>query len=115
MDAMRFLGFVAIVLAGGVMMAFLLEFLSTGHGDELEARTHSVKVEPVVYSPEALPAFFAKLGADGRPLVDPKFDDALIAFLENHVKSEQAMVSRFVHFPSVDSLYQRAQRNPPMN
>jgi hypothetical protein len=35
------------------------------------------------------------------------FDDALLAMLQNHVKAERAVVSEFVHFPSIDSLYAR--------
>ncbi len=109
MDAMRFLGFIAIVMASGVIMAIVWQFLNTERGAELEARQRRVEVESRVQSVAMLPAFFATLQTREHPLGDPKFDDTVIAFLESHVRAEQAMVSKFVHLPSVDSLYRRTQ------
>ena len=115
MDAMRFLTFIAIVLAGGVVMAIIWQSLNTGRGAELEARKHSVDVESGVGSVATLPAFFATLQTREHPMGDAKFDDTMIAFLESHVKAEQAMVRKFVHLPSVDSLYRRTQSPPTMH
>ena len=109
MEAMRFLGFVAIVLAGGVIMAIVWQFLNTERGAELEARKRGMEVESGVQSVATLPAFFATLQTREHPLGNPKFDDTVIAFLESHVKAEQAMVRKFVQLPSVDSLYRRTQ------
>ncbi len=33
------------------------------------------------------------------------FDDRLFAFLQNHIRAEQDVVTEFVHLPSIDSLY----------
>lgn len=107
MDAMRFLGFIGIVLAGGVMMAFILELLNSERYDARKERR--VEVEPAVRSVATLPAFFAKPQTNDRPPASPGFDEALIAFLEEHVRAEQAMVTKFVHFPSLDSLYRQAK------
>lgn len=114
MDAMRFLGFLSIVLAGGVVMAVIWQFLNADLS-ALEARKRSVDVDPAVQSAAMLPAFFANLQTPERRLADPTFDDTMIAFLESYVKAEQAMVSKFVHLPSVDSLYRRPQSPRLMN
>ena len=115
MDAMRFFGFVAVVLAGGVMTAFILGCLNTERRSERATRTRRVEVEPAIQSIATLPAFFAKLNANDHASAASKLDDALIAFLENHIKAEQAMARKFVHLPSIDSLYRQSQAPPTMN
>jgi len=115
MDAMRFLGFIAIVLAGGVVMAVVWQFLNAERRPELEARQRRVEVESGIQSVATLPAFFATPRTREHPLGDPNFDETVIAFLESHVRAEQAMVSKFVHLPSVDSLYRRTQTPPTMH
>jgi hypothetical protein len=111
MDAMRLLGFIGIVLAGGVIMAFALEFLNTERRARGEHRR--VKVAPAVQSVTELPAFFAKLRHVDRAPAEAALDDALIALLEEHVRAERAMVTKFVHSPSLDSLYR--QTTPTLN
>lgn len=113
MDAMRFLGFIGIVLAGGVMMAFILEFLNTERNNGRETRR--VEEEPAARSIAELPAFFAKRQTTERPPARPVSDDALIAFLEAHVRAEHAMVTKFVHLPSLDSLYRQAKSSPTLH
>lgn len=115
MDALRFLGFIAIVLASGVVMAVVWQFLNVEPRPELEARKRRMEVESGVQSVATLPAFFATQRTREHPLGDAKFDEAVIAFLESHVRAEQAMVSKFVHLPSVDSLYRRTQSPPTMH
>jgi len=110
---MRFLGFIGIVLAGGVMMAFILEFLDTERYDARDKRR--VDVEPAVRSIAELPAFFAKRQTTDHPPARPVSDDALIAFLEEHVRAEHAMVTKFVHLPSLDSLYRQAKPSPTLH
>ena len=105
MDAMRFLGFIVIVLAGGVTMAFMLELLSTeGRDVEKERR---VEADPAARSIAELPAFFAKPQTTEHLPVRPASEDPVIAFLEAHVRAEHAMVTKFVHLPSLDSLYRQ--------
>lgn len=113
MDAMRFLGFIGIVLAGGVMMAFILEFLNTERYEAREARR--MEAEPAVRSIAELPAFFAKRQATEHLPARPVSDDALIAFLEEHVRAEHAMVTKFVHLPSLDALYRPAKPSPTLH
>jgi hypothetical protein len=113
MDAMRFLGFIGIVLAGGVIMAFILEFLNTERSDAGEKRR--VEVEPAVQSIAELPAFFAKRQTNDHPPARPVSDDPLIAFLEEHVRAEHAIATRFVHLPSLDSLYRQAKPSPTLH
>lgn len=111
MDALRLLGFIGIVLAGGVMMAFILELLNTERVDA--QRERRLEVELPARSVPALAAFFAKpqAGAPAQPVTG--IDEALIAFIEEHVKAEQAMATTFVHFPSLDSLYRQAKSSSP--
>ena len=113
MDAMRFFAFIGIVLAGGVLMAFILEFLNTERYDA--AKQPRVEVEPAVQSVATLPAFFAKPQPDVPVQAVTRLDEALIAFIEEHVRAEQAMVSKFVHFPSLDSLYRQAKPSPTLH
>jgi hypothetical protein len=113
MDAMRFLGFIGIVLAGGVMMAFILELLNTERYDVREKRP--VEADAAIRSIAELPAFFAKLETIEHQSARPMSDDALIAFLEAHVRAEHAIVTSFVHLPSVDSLYRQAKSSPTLH
>lgn len=112
MDAMRFFGFILAVVVGGVMMALILEFLNPDRLDVQTEGKRRVDVEPAVQSVATLPAFFATLQANEGPPAVAGFDDALLAFLQNHVKAEQAMVTKFVLFPSVDNLYRQARPSP---
>lgn len=113
MDAMQFLGFIGIVLAGGVLMALMLELLNIEGHDAGEKRR--VDVNPAVRSIAELPAFFAKRQTSEHPPVRPVSDDALIAFLEEHMRAEHAMVTKFVHLPSLDSLYRPAKPSPTLH
>ena len=112
MDAMRFFGFIGLFLAAGVLMAFVLELLSTERAEPREERR--INLEADVRSAVALPAFFAKAPANVPLSASSALDEALIAFIEDHVRAEQAMVTKFVHFPSVDSLYRQA-KSPTMH
>jgi hypothetical protein len=113
MDAMRFFAFIGIVLAGGVLMAFILEFLNTERHDANKERR--LEVEPAVRSVATLPAFFAKPQTDTPAQAVTGLDEALIAFIEEHIRAEQAMVTKFVHFPSLDSLYRQAKPSPTLH
>jgi hypothetical protein len=74
-----------------------------------------MEMEADVRSVATLPAFFAKAPA-GTPLpVTPGLDEALIALIEEHVRAEQAMVTKFVYYPSFDSLYRQAKPSPTLH
>jgi hypothetical protein len=113
MDAMRLFGFIGIVLAGGVLMAFTLEFLNTERRGTGEHSRPNVK--PALQSVGALPGFFAKPQNRDHAPATPAFDDALIALLEEHVRAERVMVTGFVHFPSLDSLYRQTNPSPTLH
>lgn len=109
MDAMNFLGFMGITLIGLVALGFILKFLESDRPAAHAERTRTIEVEPAVRSVAALPTFFAQMPAEGTPPAVTGFDDELVALLEAHVKSERAMAAKFVHYPSVDSLYRQAR------
>ena len=117
MEATTFLGFVVTAVIGFTFLALLLEFLDP------ERQPASLKKEKRIpegarapgSSPALMPAFFAKQLATQVPSATLGFDDSLFAFLEHHVKTEQAMVAEFVHLPSVDSLYRQARTPLTMN
>jgi len=112
MDAMQFFGFVGITVTGFVMLAVILELLDTERfGARGERRD---EVEPAVRSVATLPAFFVGR-AESPPPARAEFNDALIAFLEEHVRTERAIVNTFVHLPSLDSLYRQAPPFPTMH
>lgn len=91
-------------MVGGVMLALVMGYRSIEESRLEHRLDRQAKVAPVAHL-VASRGFFER-AADRIP-VSPTitFDDALLAQLERHVRAEQAMVSQFVHFPSVDSLY----------
>jgi hypothetical protein len=107
MEATFVLVLVLGFLVGGMMLALTMGYLST---EEARAREQGLRDSQVVRAAEAIPSFFAKPVHDERPPQIPGFDDALLARLESHVRQEQALVSQFVHYPSIDSLYRQAPR-----
>lgn len=110
---MQFLGFIGIVLAGGILMAFMLELLNTERRGMEKAER--MEVGPVVQSAATLPAFFGKPRVAAHMLDSKELGDALIAVLEEHVRNEQAIVSGFVHLPSFASLYRQTGSSQTMN
>lgn len=114
MEATIAFGLVLGFLFGGMMLALVMGYLSTEQArakEEEEAQRHRL----VVRTAEAIPGFFAKPAHDERPSEIPGFDDALLARLESHVREEQALVSQFVHYPSIDSLYRKAPQSLRMH
>ena len=45
-----------------------------------------------------------------QPEIDTResLEDRLFAFIQNHIQAEQALVSEFIHLPSIDNLYRQA-------
>ena len=112
MDAMTFLGFLAITVTGLVTLGVILKFLEVDRTAVHAERARSVEVEPALRSVAALPAFFAKAPFDRSVPADFGFDDELVALLEAHVQRERAIAAKFVHLPSIESLYGQAQPSP---
>ena len=113
MTDIQLLGFIGIVTAGAVLLVFIFEFLNTERYDAVQ--TARAEVEPAVRSVAALPAFFARLRIGDRTPESTGADDAVIALLEEHVRSEQAIVTGFVHLPSFASLYRQTSSAQIMN
>ena len=91
-------------LVGGMTLALAMGYRSIEESRIEQSHERHVQPAPVAYV-VAGRGFFEN-AADrmpGSPAIT--FDDALLAELERHVRAEQAVVSQFVHFPSVDSLY----------
>lgn len=93
-------------LVGGMMLA-----LVTGYRSIEDSRAQqAARTAPAPRAADVMviPAFFAKL--EDRAVLQPTvaFDDALLVQLEKHVRAEHAMVTQFVHFPSIDSLYRQS-------
>lgn len=107
MDGTTFLGFVLLVAVGISVLALTLGLLSPTRETAMEAKRPSTGVLAAESLAASIPAFFAKPQSAQLPLATLMFDDALLAFLQNHVKAERAVVNEFVHFPSIDSLYAR--------
>jgi hypothetical protein len=105
-------GLVLGLLVGGMTLALAMGYLST---EQARAKEEAERHRQVVRTAEAIPSFFAKPVHDERPSEIPGFDDALLARLESHVREEQALVSQFVHYPSIDSLYRQAPQSLRMH
>jgi hypothetical protein len=95
-------GLVLTFVVGGMMLALVMGYLSTEQA-RAEAESHS----QLARTADAIPGFLAKSVRDELPSEIPGFDDALLARLESHVREEQALVSQFVHHPSIHSLYRQ--------
>jgi hypothetical protein len=113
MNATAFLGFAVLVVIGITFLALLLEFLDPERPARREARKRIPEGIPVAGpGPALVAAFFAKPHERGMLPASAGFDEDLFAFLQHHVKTEQALVAEFVHLPSIDSLYRQAR--PPL-
>jgi hypothetical protein len=111
MEATAFLGFALMVVIGITFLALLLEFLDPERRPASQPEPTRIPESVRVAGPDPvlLPAFFAKPIASQVPSAALGFDDGLFAFLQHHVKTEQAMVAEFVHLPSIDNLYRQAR------
>jgi hypothetical protein len=100
-----------MVVVGITFLALLLEFLDPERRPA--SRPLATRVPEGVRvagpSPILAPAFFARPLQSEMPSATLGFDDGLFAFLQHHVKTEQAMVAEFVHLPSIDNLYRQAR------
>lgn len=99
-----FLGFVF----GGMMLMLAPAFLEAEKErarQEEERRAEAIRARQAA---AAMPGFFAGFEATKVPPAPLAFDDALLAELERHVRAEQAIVTQFVRYPSIGSLYQQS-------
>jgi hypothetical protein len=106
MEATIVFGLVLTFLVGGMMLALVMGYMSTEEARAREAGNH----RQVARTADAIPAFLAKSVRDELASEIRGLDDALLARLESHVREEQALVSQFVHHPSVHSLYRQGPR-----
>ncbi len=109
MEAAIVLGLVMAFLVGGMTLALVTGYLST---EEARASKRAPRPGPVVRVAEAIPSFFAKSDQGAPPPEMREFDEALLARIESHIREEQALVSEFVEYPSINSLYRRAPHSP---
>ncbi len=105
MEAEIVFGLVLAFLVGGMTLALAMGYLST---EEARARKQTQSPAHVVRAAEAIPSFFAKPDQGAPPSEMREFDEALLARIERHIREEQAVVSEFVEYPSIHSLYRRA-------
>ena len=98
--------FVLVVgfLFGGLTLALVAGYLSAESARAAKSARGDAQVARAV---EAIPSFFGKADAVRPPEVR-EFDEALLARIEKHIRDEQVLVSEFVEYPSVHSLYRRA-------
>lgn len=107
MEATLVLVLVLTILVGGMMLALVMGYRSIEEGRSqlaVELRAEAGRAADAI----AIPSFFAWVDDRKTPLPTIAFDDALLARLEKHVRAEQAVVTQFVHFPSIDSLYRHS-------
>ncbi|HSD65609.1 MAG TPA: hypothetical protein VLF95_02855 [Vicinamibacteria bacterium] len=105
MEAAIVLGLVMAFLVGGMTLALVMGYLSA---EEARARKQAQRPGHVVRAAETIPSFFARPDRGALPTELREFDEALLARIESHIREEQALVSEFVEYPSVNSLYRRA-------
>lgn len=102
-----FVLFLAFVL-GGLTLILYMGYQSTEEARAREARAHDADAARARAVVVEVPGFFAPLDADRTPAPSLAFDNAMLARLESHVRAEQAIVTQFVRYPSIDSLYRQA-------
>jgi len=105
MEAMIALGLLMGVVFGGMTLALVTGYMST---EKARAVALTRRQGQVARAAQAIPSFFVKSDRGERPVDVPGFDAMLLARLESHVREEQALVSEFVHYPSIHSLYRQA-------
>ena len=98
--------FVAFIF-GTAMLMLVMGYMSTEERRAQQEKERHVEVLPVVQAAADVPRFFATLDASRLPTARPAFDDALLAHLEDRLRSEQALVSQFVDEPSIANLYRQ--------
>lgn len=102
---------VVFLLFLGFLLGGLTLILYTGYQATEEARARQEQERAAAATAHAraiaveVPGFFAPMAVDRSPAPSLAFDDALLAALESHVKAEQDIVTQFVRYPSIDSLY----------
>jgi hypothetical protein len=89
----------------GMTLALVLGYLST---EKARAGKPAPHPGEVVRAAEGIPSFFARSDRVALPSEVHAFDEALLARIESHIRQEQALVSEFVEYPSVNSLYRQA-------
>ena len=106
MEATLVLVLVLTLLVGGMMLALVMGYRSI---EESRASQNApVKRTPGIAVGVVVPGFFAAPDRRNYTAADIVFDEALLGRLAQHVQAEHATVAQFVHFPSVDSLYQQS-------
>jgi hypothetical protein len=113
MEAMVAFGLVLGFLVGGMMLALAMGYRST---EEARAREKKLQLHhgQVARAAQAIPSFFAASDRGELPGL-LGFDEVLLGRLESHVREEQALVSEFVHYPSIHSLYRQAPQSLRMH
>jgi hypothetical protein len=111
MEPMIAFGLVLGFLVGGMMLALVTGYRST---EQARASEQEQRRGQVVRAAEAIPSFFAKPDRDELPGL-LAFDEVLLGRLESHVREEQALVTEFVHYPSLHSLYRQAPQSLRMH
>ncbi len=107
MEATVVLVLVLTFLVGGMMLALVMGYRSIEERRAAEQTARAAQA-PGVQDRILVPGFFATAGSPTYSAADLAFDEALLARLAQHVRAEHATVAQFVHFPSVDSLYQQS-------
>jgi len=101
-----FLGF----LLGGLTLILYMGYQSTEQARAQAAQERAAETAAAHTVAVEVPGFFAPMASDRIPTTSLAFDDALLAALESHVKAEQAIVTQFVRYPSIDSLYRAGRQ-----
>ena len=107
MEATVVLVLVLTFLVGGMMLALVMGYRGI---EESRAAAETARAAPAPGVPDGIvvPGFFATTGSRSYAAAELAFDEALLARLAQHVRAEHATVAQFVHYPSVDSLYQQS-------
>jgi hypothetical protein len=103
---------IVLVLLLGLVLGGMLLMLASGYvaTEEARARQGNARYAEAARANEVLATSGFFEGLDGNKISPPPlvaFDDALLAQLESHVRAEQAIVTQFVRYPSIDSLYRQ--------
>jgi len=99
------------LMFGGLVLALAFAVQETERQRKAQASARETEVSQQVAAtlqaatPGAVPSFFAPPMAARSPGMIV-FNDALASRLEHDIREEQAIVTQFVHHPSLSTLYQ---------
>jgi len=97
----------------GLLFSLAVEMLTVRPRAAPDAATS--RTQAATRTAEAIPGFLTASAMPPRTATSNSSNDILIDRLQGHLRSEQALVARFLIEPSIDSLYRQSSTPLPVH